>query len=125
VKTGVKGTGTVRAEATTEDFYRVLNSELGAAPSFISRFIDTPDLRIVGGGEELLRYIEVNAAQGGITADQIRPNYTNLKGEDVYGIISCRVNRELRQIRYSEATFDSIINGQFTRNLNFIGRSIE
>ena len=115
--------GSITAGMNNLDFYKALNSELGNTPTYISRYVDTPDLLILAGGRDLKTYIDVNAAQSGITFDQIKPNYTNLTGENVFGIMSCRSTRFLRQIDYNDATYDSIINGQYTRNLNSVGKS--
>lgn len=106
-------------------FYAALNSELKAAPSYISRKVDTPDLMILAGGQILRTYIDATGAQGGITYDQIKPNYTNLKGEDVLGILSTRAYRVMKEIPFTKSTFDSIISGSLTRNLNFVGISSE
>lgn len=123
--TGVFASATVKGA----DFMNILNSELGAAPSYISRYVDTPDLFLFGGGQELKTYIEVNSAQGGITADQIKPNYSNLKvngeyGKDVFGIFSTRAQRFRLEIPFTSATVDSIIKGSFTKNLNIVGVSV-
>ena len=110
------------------DFFKILNSGLGAAPSYISRYVDTPDLFLYGGGQELKTYIDVNAAQGGITADQIKPNYSNLmvdgvRGKDVFGIFSTRAQRFRLEVPFTNATVDSIIKGSYTKNLNIVGVS--
>lgn len=120
--------GQVTAPLQGLDFYRALNSSLGVTPSYLSRYVDTPDLFIVAGGEELKTYIEVNSAQGGITFDQIKPNYTNLSTDkvlrkDVYGIFSSRATRYQFGVQLSKATVDSIIYGSYTKNLNFVGVS--
>lgn len=117
--------GTLTVSMSNKRFYESLAASLGAAPSNIVRLVDTPDLKIMAGGQVLKTYIDVNSAQGGITFDQIKPVYTNLSGEDVMGILSTRVTRSMDSIAFTESTFDSIIGGQYTRNLNFIGRSTE
>ncbi len=110
------------ATISPEDFFRVLNSEVTAAPNFISRYIDTPELIITAGGSVLKTYIDINSAQSGITFDQIKPNFTNLTGEDVIGFLSTR-GSIVRSIPFNDATIDSILYGSYTRNLNFVGRS--
>lgn len=115
--------GNINVVMDNVQFYKTLLSEVGTAPSFITRYVDTPDLLILAGGQVLKTYVDVNSAQGGITYDQIKPIYTNLSGENVMGIFSTRVTRSLIEIPYTEPTFDSIINGQFTKNLNFVGKS--
>jgi hypothetical protein len=113
------------ASMSNSDFYRILNSELGAAPSYITRRVDTADLMLMTGGQVLKTYIDATTAQGGITYDQIKPNYTNMKGEDVLGIISTRGVRTLKDIPFNESTIDSIVHGSLTKNLSFVGVSSE
>lgn len=115
--------GNTSAQMKNIDFFRILNSELKQPASYISRYVDTPDLMIMGGGDVLKTYIDVNGAQGGITYDQIKPNYTNFKGENILGLFSTRVTKYLRQIAFTPSTVDSIINGSYTKNLNFVGTS--
>lgn len=117
--------GTMGVLMENRKFYQALSSTLGAAPDHISRFVDTPDLHILAGSQALKTYVDVNSAQGGITYDQIKPVYTNLHGENVMGIFSSRVTRSMDKIAFTEPTFDSIINGQYTKNLHIIGRSTE
>ncbi len=117
--------GGVSVSMENLQFYKALSAQLGAAPDYITRYVDTPDLRILAGGQVLKTYIDVNSAQGGITFDQIKPIYTNLSGGDVMGIFSTRVARSMDKIAFTEPTFDSIINGQYTGNLNIVGRSTQ
>ena len=122
VNNGAGGGSTVM---TNSDFYRILNSELGVPFSYISRRVDTPDLIILAGGQVLKTYIDAPTAQGGITYDQIKPNYTNLKGEEVLGIMSTRGIRMMQEIPFNKTTVDSIIYGSLTKNLNFVGVSTQ
>ena len=111
------------APLNSVDFFRQLNSAVGEGSSDIKRYIDTPGLQILAGGQELKTYIDVNSAQGGITYDQIKPNYTNLVGENVFGIFSTRGQIEFQNIKFSAATIDSIKNGIYTKNLRIVGDS--
>ena len=117
------GGGAVTASMKNTDFYLSLFSELGVPPAYISRRVDTPDLMVLAGGQILKTYIDATTAQGGITYDQIKPNYTNLKGEDVLGIISTRGIRTSKQIPFTKATMDSIKLGFYTKKLNIVGES--
>lgn len=124
--TNVLNTGAgATAVMTNSDFYRILNSELGVAPSNITRRVDTSDLMLLAGGQVLKTYIDATTAQGGITYDQIKPNYTNFKGEDVLGIISTRSTKIMYDIPFSKNTVDSIVKGSLTKNLSFVGVSTE
>ncbi len=115
--------GAVTATMKNTDFYLSLFSELGVPPAYISRRVDTPDLMVLAGGQTLKTYIDATTAQGGITYDQIKPNFTNLKGEDVLGIISTRAIRTMKQIPFTKATTDSIRDGFYTKKLNIVGVS--
>ena len=111
------------ATLSNVDFFKQLNSAVGEGAINIYRYIDTPGLQILAGGQELKTYIDVNSAQGGITYDQIKPNYTNLVGENVFGIFSTRGQIEFSSIKFSPATIDSIKNGMYTKNLRILGDS--
>lgn len=113
--------GKVTVLVQNEEFFRVLNSELGVPKSNINRYIDTPEVRIVAGGSVLKTYMDVQLAQGGgITYDQIKPSYTNFQGDDVYGIFSTRIIKRIPNVPFNDATVDSIIHGIYTQNLNII-----
>lgn len=129
-KSILSGGGTTIAKIPNENFYRELNSNLGTPPSNITRYVDTPDVVVLAGGDVLRNYIEINAAQGGLTYDQIKPNYTNIYvdgvlGKDALGIFSTRGIKYERKVIYSNATVDSIIFGSFTKNLGFVGVSTQ
>jgi hypothetical protein len=123
IKNVLASTGKTTAILQSITFFQQLNSTLNSPPFNIKRYVDTPDLVILAGGKTLKTYIDVNSAQGGITYDQIKPNYTNLVGENVYGILSTRGQIMLERIKLTSNTIDSIINGRFTRNLRFVGIS--
>lgn len=120
--------GVVSVQVNNEEFYRLLNSELGAAPTNISRYVDTPDVVILAGGKVLKTYIDVISAQGGLTFDQIRPIYTNIYsegvlGKDALGLLSTRAVRVEKFVPFNKNSLDSIISGSLTKNLNFVGVS--
>jgi hypothetical protein len=111
-------------------FYSLLTANVGAAPANVVRRVDTSKLYFVAGDSVIQRYVDVNNAQGGLTSDQIKPFYTNLTrdgqlGKDVLGIFGTRATRFVGDIVFDDATYDSIINGSKTTNLNFVGRSLD
>ena len=108
---------------SAEDFYRALQGEIAPAGNNITRFLDTPDVVIAAAGQELKTYIDVTSSQGGITYDQIKPYYTNMKGENVLGLFSSRATVNSNQIQFSKATNDSILFGSYTKALKFVGIS--
>jgi len=111
-------------------FYSLLNANIGVAPNGIVRRVDTSKLFFVAGDSVIQKYVDVNNAQGGLTNDQIKPFYTNLTrdgelGKDVLGIFGTRATLFVGDLVYDAATYDSIIGGSKTRNLNFIGQSLD
>ncbi len=113
-------------------FYSLFAANVGAASSNnIVRRIDTSELFFIAGDATIKQYIDVNNAQGGLTNDQIKPVFTNLSrdgvsgntSEDVLGIFGTRATRRVGYLVFDDATYDSIISGSLTRNLNFVGRS--
>jgi hypothetical protein len=108
---------------SAEDFYRALQGEIAPAGNNLTRFLDTPDVVVAAAGQELKTYIDVTSSQGGITYDQIKPFYTNMKGENVLGLFSSRATANSNQIQFSTATHDSILFGSFTKALKFVGNS--
>ncbi len=125
VKNAIPLTPDVLTSISNENFYSALSSNMKAAETNIVRRIDTPDLYIIAASEEFKKYLDVNSAQGGITFDQIKPNYTNLKGENVLGLFSNRGTASLIGVPFSEATFIEIITGNFTKNLNIVGKTLD
>jgi len=125
VKNVLSSGGSTSGKMSNETFFRTLNSELGPAAANIVRYIDTPDVLILAGGTVLKTYIDVNSAQGGITYDQIKPNYTNFVGENVLGILSTRATKYVVDVPFGVATIDSIWYGSMTKNLQFAGISSE
>ncbi len=117
------GSTSLSASLNSVSFFKQLNSALGDAPFNVKRYVDTPGLVIMAGGQVLKTYIDVNLAQGGITYDQIKPNYTNLKGENVFGILSTRGQVGFDKIKFTAATIDSIQNGVYTKSLRIVGIS--
>lgn len=122
--------GSVNAKMDNETFFRLLNSELAPTPTYISRYIDTPDVIVLAGDSVLKKYIDVSAAQGGLTYDQIKPYYSNIASDgiikkDVIGILASRVKRLEPAVAFSKASLDSIVSGSYTKNLNFVGISSE
>ncbi len=108
-----------------ETFYSLLTSNIGAADANTTRRVDTSEVFFIAGDAQMKQYIDVNNAQGGLTNDQIKPIFTNLSGENVLGIFASRGTRGIGFTTFTDAMIDSIINGSRTRNLNFVGVSLD
>jgi|688.fasta_scaffold24608_8 hypothetical protein len=112
----------------SETFYGVLNAALPFKQDFV-RYVDTPDIYIQAGGKELKTYIDVTTAQGGLTADQIKPNYTNFRfdGQDgtgyreVFGIFSSRAEEYVGRVPFDVKTIEELKKGKFSGNLRIVG----
>jgi hypothetical protein len=101
-----------------KDLYGLIAGGYVNGGTNIRRLVDTNEVVFLVGGPELKKYIDVTSAQGGITADQIQPQYTNFVGGDVYGIFSSRVKRVINNIPFGKPTIDSLIkspNAAFLR----------
>ncbi len=106
-----------------KDFYALLSAAIPVKGPEIVRYVDTGDLISYAGSRELANYINQNRAQGGLTADQIKPIFSNLIGEDVYGILSSRSKKIKFGMPFTKSTVDSIKTNPITINLAFKGLS--
>ncbi len=89
-------------------FFPFLINAMQPAAAGIERYIDSCDMFVWAATEEVYTYRQYQMASGGLTGDQIKPNYTNFKGEDVLGLFASRAVRSRLQIPFSEATLDSL-----------------
>lgn len=107
-------------------FYAFLQSNIPAAdPLRIYRKISKADLIIWVGTQDFKNYIAINGAQGGLTADEIKPIYTNVKGANVYGLFTARTSLTKRLPYAPEPgnVLDSLLNKASLKSLNFKGTS--
>ncbi len=102
--------------------YSALHSSIPDAAPGVERYIDTAEVFVWTGSSEYALFNRINAASGGLTADQIRPLYTNFKGSDIYGLFASRAVRYY-WAPFNDVTIDSLMNNSSTRSLNFKGRS--
>ena len=112
-----------RLKALNANFYPALASGIGTAPAGIERYMDSCDLFVYGGSEDFFSYMQVNNLQGGITSDQVKPIYTNIKGADALGLFASRSFKVLRNIPLEPGTLTQLMNNGQTRPLNIKGLS--
>jgi hypothetical protein len=116
--------GSFRLETQNQAFYSFLRDAMGIAPYGVERYLDSCDFYIYAGGKELLSYRNVTQVQsGGITADQIKPLFTNILGGDVYGIFSSRTGKARLNVPIDSLTWDSLRTNPLTAPLNIRGFS--
>jgi hypothetical protein len=109
-------------------FIGTVKSGIKVAPPGYKRYVDTANLIIYAGGKELQKYIAISNAQGGLTADQIKPVYTNLTSSDpvkqeVYGLFDSRVRLTIFNVPFSKSTIDTLINTPAAWDLKIVGVS--
>jgi hypothetical protein len=109
-------------------FIGLIRSGFKPAANDVKRYIDTCSMIVYAGGVELAKYIDVSNAQGGITADQIKPVYTNLKSskkdiEDVYGLFDTRISKQINNIPLTKATIDSLVASPLLADIRIVGIS--
>jgi hypothetical protein len=119
---GVAGTLGLYDFANTS-FLSLINANVGAAPTGTTRYVDTPAVIYYAGGTELKKYIDLSKAQGGITADEIQPVYTNLLGDNVYGILNTRVKRTVNGVPLAISTTNMMFADPAWSQLKFVGLS--
>jgi len=104
-------------------FYTRMSSELEVDENVERKFIGF-DVIIQGGNNTVLNYVRVGQANLGITSTQDIPSFTNLfvEGEKFgRGIFGARyVNRFNNRFPLTNGSLDSLINGRFTKDLNFV-----
>jgi hypothetical protein len=106
-----------RLEVLNSAFYDFFREKLGEAPANVQRFLDsTCTIDVYAGTEDYYQYQQISETQKyGITANEIKPLYTNLKGADIYGLFSSRARRRGINIPIAPITFDSLASNPRTQ----------
>ena len=99
-----------------ENFYRFIAAKLEPKAGVYRKFKDM-DLLIRSGGPEFLDFIQLQQANYGITSSQVIPEYSNLSTG--LGIFSSRNKILYEGYQVSNGTVDSLIDSDYTRDLNF------
>jgi hypothetical protein len=99
-------------------FYRIIADNL-QPDATVQRFISNSgiDFRVDAGGQEINAYNDVINANLGISGAELIPIYTNMS--EGFGLFTSRSYSEEKGFGINQLTRDSLINGQFTRLLNF------
>lgn len=113
-------------ELTTlnSNIFGFLNSAISPAPENIERYMDSCDVYVYAASPELYFYNLINQGQtGGLTGDNIQPNYTNFSGNDVIGVLGSRGMRIYRNAAIEKVTMDSLKTNSLTLPLRIRGVS--
>ena len=103
--------------------YSAIFAGMGDAPANIARIFLKCNLIIYLGTPDFESYQQSALSQGvGLTANEVEPIYTNVKGANAYGIYTSRGVRS-GTIGFSAETMDSLKNGSILKNANIVGFS--
>lgn len=106
------------------DFYYAMHNIIGPAPAGISRLIDSSDMYLYLGSSDLYTYQQITAVQNsGLTGDEIKPNYTNMKGANVLGMFTARGVLTDHNIPFDNEAVDSLMTNPITVPIDIQGRS--
>jgi hypothetical protein len=101
--------------------YSAVFSGMGNAPLNVVRLLHKCDLAIYLGTPDFYSYEQNALSLGvGLTANEIEPVYTNIKGASTVGIYTARAMRS-GTISLNTATVDSLMVNSTTKNCNIIG----
>src|SRR5690606_21990065 len=110
-------------EVANTNIYAFLHTAMGDAPEGYARYMDSVDIIIYVAGPEYTNYINTLQIQSsGLSADQMKPLYTNIKGKDVFGLFSSKTTRVLKNAYISNETMQVLQNDANHRSLNIQGR---
>ncbi len=107
-------------ELLVENFkiHAFLQVSMGPAPEGARRFMDSCDIIIYGAGREFSEYATTLQIQSsGLTADQIKPLYTNIRGKDVFGLFSSKTTRVVKNAYINDATLTVLNESPALREL--------
>lgn len=107
----------------TLSFYAFLQGAIPLPPANTERYLDSADMYIWAANAEYLNYRRATLAAGGITGDQVKPIYTNIKGKDVLGLFAARTYVFNTDMPFNSATLDTIKLRPETSALKFVGFS--
>lgn len=106
-----------------DDILKFLAAAIPAAAPGEERLLDSANLIVWAAGPDYSNYRQFAATEGGITADQIRPVYTNIRGRDVYGLFSTRTMYLKRNVLIDAPTLDTLSSSPGLQHLRFTGRT--
>lgn len=102
-----------------KNYYDFLKSAMGLPTDANEyRYMDSVDMFLYVAGVEYQRYKTLNSNLGGLTADEIKPMYTNIKGKNVMGLFSTKAFVQKLQIPFGNDTKDSLRSNITTKDLN-------
>jgi len=118
---------TVTLKVDYPSFFTFLASAMGPAPAGIERYMDSCDLFCYAGDTTVYQYQQYSQLTGGLTADQIKPIYSNIrssvKGTYPIGIFATRAYVTSFNVPIDPMSLDSLKVNPQTVSLNIKGTS--
>jgi hypothetical protein len=102
-------------------FYSFLADAMKEPGANIERYMDSCDLIVWAATEDVYNYRRYELASGGLTGDQVRPQYTNFKGDDILGLFASRAVQTRYRVPIAPASLDSLMVHPTTRSLKIRG----
>jgi hypothetical protein len=100
-----------------------LADAIGAAPANVERYMGRCDITVYAVSQALYNYMQIAKAQsGGLTGDQIKPGFTNMRGGNALGMLASRTYRFYQGATISNTTIDTLKINSLTKNLNIVGK---
>jgi hypothetical protein len=103
------------------EFYEFLGNAIPVTAG-ASRIFKDMEIEIIGGGQEVVDFLNVGLANLGITGSQTIPIYSNIvdgAGNTALGIFGSRYRFSKKGFFLNDASLESLKTGTFTRQLNF------
>lgn len=102
-----------------KSYFDFLKSAMGKPDDLNTyRYMDSVDMFLYAAGTEYKKYQDLNSNKGGLTANEIKPMYTNIKGKEVMGLFSTKGSVQKLQIPIHQETRDSLLSNSITKELN-------
>ena len=116
-------TTTFILKTANRTLHSFLVDAIGPAPANVERYMGKCDITIYAVNRALYNYKEINRAQsGGLTGDQVKPLFTNMRGGNALGLIGSRTYRYYEGATISSNTIDTLRLNSLTKSLNIVGK---
>lgn len=113
----------VNLSALNQSFFTFLQGAIPAPAGNIERYMDSCDLFIWVANQDYINYRTASQASSGLTGDQVKPIYTNIKGKDVLGLFAARTFRSRLNVPVDANSLNLVKTRNETAFLKFVGFS--
>jgi len=110
----------LKLQTESAKLYNFLVGAMGPAAPGTERKLDSCRVFLKGYGKEFYNYVKTLEIQSsGLTADQIKPAYTNIRGKDVFGLFGSRTTKTYNRVYVDKNTLEMLMTNT---SLNITGR---